>query len=356
MKGFPWRFAVYFVLAIYLFADLYACRGPLYRRITWSAAATADKSGNAAIAATVYGRPITLLELTEAMRDHLWRRGETWEELGAEAQKQTRWLVIENLVNDRMIHAFRVMNGLDRLPPAGIAHEEYQTFVRQFESDSEFQRRLGLQHLTSKDAEERISLAGEDQAWIEQAIARRVGEVTVAEASKWYEENKESLAIPPSFRAAHIYLTVHDPKKPDREPEIREIHRKLTAGEGTFESLAAALSEDERTKDIGGDLGWFTRDRMPADFMAAVERLQPGAVSEPTLTKLGRHIIRLVEKRPGRVPPFEAAEAEILTMLRNQRRDAAVKSLIAELRQRSMSPTQFLFYYPEVIAKAAPAD
>lgn len=356
MKGFPWRFAVYFVLAIYLFADLYACRGPLHRVIARSGEIRGPGAGDAATAARVYGRPITLLELREAMRDHVFRRGEDWDKLGDEAQKQTRWLVLETLVNDRMIHAFQVMNGLDELPAATAADEELDMFQRQFERQDEFQARLALRHLTEKDFAERVRLAGEDEAWIEQVIARRLEEVTEADARQWFADNKDALAIPPSYRAAHIYLTVHDAKKPDREPEIREIHRKLTAGETTFEILASLHSDDERTKNNGGDLGWFTRDRMPEDFFAAVEKLQPGSPSDPIRTRLGWHIIVLKEKRSGRVPSFEEAGPEILAVLRNRRREDAVRSLIGELRERSMKPTQFIFYSPETINRAEPAD
>lgn len=356
MKGFPWRFAVYFVLAIYLFADLYACRGPLHRVITGRGEIEGPQAGDAATAARVYGRPITLLELREAMRDHLWRRGEDWGRLGAEARKQTRWLVLETLVNDRMIHAFRVMNGLDAPPLAGVADEELSTLQRQFERDDEFQARLALQHLTERDLAERVRLAGEDQAWIEQVIARRIEEVTEVDARQWFEHNKGALTIPSSYRAAHIYLTIHDAKKPAREPEIREIHRKLICAEGTFEMLAGLHSEDERTKNIGGDLGWFTRDRMPEDFMAAVEKLEPGTPSDPILTKLGWHVILLKEKKPARSPSFEEVGAEILAMLRNRRREDAVRSLIGELRERSMKPTQFIFYHAETVNRAEPAD
>lgn len=354
MKSFPWRFAAYFLAGVYLFADLYACHGPLRRQLL--SGPISDSAIGGGSIADVYGRPITVVELREALRAHLWRRGEQWGELSPEAQKQTRWLVAENLVNDRIIHAFRIMNGLNKVPENAVTGQEFEMWARQFEEAADRDSRLTWQRLGDGEMRSRVRSAKEDQAWIEERIARRLAEVTEAEARKWFDANRETLTIPPTFQAAHIYLTRHDRTKPEREPEIREIHRKLSTGEATFEVLAASFSDDERNKKLGGDLGWFTDQRMPEDFIAAVEKLQPGQTSAPVLTQLGWHIIRLIGRRPARIPEFDEVRTEILALLTSQRREAAVKTLIAELRARSIKPTRFVFYRPALIETALPAE
>ena len=356
LQGFPWRYAVYFFLAIYLFADLYACRGPLHQRISAPARLSGVEGEGGVLVARVYGRGITRLELSESMRSHLWRRGEKWNELSPEAQRQTRWLVLENLVNDRIVHAFRRMNGLDHLPRESQIEAEHRMWAKQFERDEERSKRLSFQHLTEDELKARMRDDAEDQAWIEEKIAHRTKTVTEERAKEWFEANQESMAIPASYRASHVFLTRHDSKKPDRETEIREAHRRLVAGQEAFSSMAARMSEDERSKKIGGDLGWFTSDRMPPDFMAAVVKLKSGELSEPTLTKLGWHVIQLTETKPPRIPSFEEVQSEILAMLQTEMRTAAVQSLMSELRNKSMRPTQFLFYYKDAIEKAVPAE
>lgn len=355
LKGFPLRYAVYFIAAVYLFADLYACRGPLHRRLTRDREDVPGGGREGLYAAEVYGKPVTLLELEEAMRDHLWHRGEIWDALSPNARKTTRWLVLENLVNDRMLHAFRIMNGIDRLPPPVTVEEELATLARQFEQPGTFEQRLALQLQTPDTMREKIHDAILDEQWIEERIQHRLAEVTETKVRRWFDENPAALRVPEALRVAHIYLTTHDSQKPDRAAEVAEIEAALRAGDRTFEQLAAEKSEDLRTKQRGGDLGWVARARMPEDFMSAAEGLQVGQVSGAVQTRLGWHFLKLLDRRPPRAPEFAEVKDEILAMLVNERREQAVKSLVAELRVRSNRPPYFLRYHREVIDSAVPA-
>jgi peptidyl-prolyl cis-trans isomerase C len=311
--------------------------------------------GPDAVAARVYARAITRLELEEAMRDHLFRRGETWEALADHAKKQTRWLVLESLVNARLVTAFRAMNGLDVAPHEDVVDEEWRAFRRQFEHEESYQSRLGFRHMNEKTLRERTAASSEDEQWITERIRKRVEEVTEAEAREWFKTNAEAMKLPAAWRASHLFLTRHEKKKPDREAEIREMHRQITAGEKMFDELVAAHSEDERTKARGGDLGWFTQDRMPPEIIATVKKLAAGQISAPVLTSLGWHVVKLLESKPERTLAFEEAGSEVLAHLRNERREAAVKALLAELRVRSTEPKSFVFYFPAVVDGATPA-
>jgi parvulin-like peptidyl-prolyl isomerase len=354
IHGLPWRFAVCFIAACYLLADLYACKGPLHARLMSGRVSSPQGKGGAHVA-EVYGRPVTRLDLEEAMREHLWKRNEAWSALGSEARKQTRWFVLENLINNRILRSFRIMNGIEKLPPATEVKRESDYMQRQFANEAGFPPRLAGQQQTEQSLEASIRDAQLDEAWIREKIAHRMAGVTLADARRWYDESKETLRIPQAHHAAHLFLTRHDKRKPDREAEIYEIHHRLIAKSKAFDALVAEHSEDERTKKIGGDLGWFTRERMPADFMAAVEALAPGQLSKPVLTKLGWHILLVKERRESRLPTFEECSEEIFAMLTSQRREEAVRSLIAELREISQRPTKFVFYHPEVIDHAEPA-
>ena len=77
----------------------------------------------------------------------------------------------------------------------------------------------------------------------------------------------------------------------------------------------------------GGDLGWITITRMPADFMQAVEKLPLGKISAPVETKLGWHLLRVDERHASRLPEFEEVRTEIIAMLDQQRREKALREL-----------------------------
>jgi len=344
-QGFPWRFAVYLIAICYLLSDLYAFKGPLSQLLM-------EQGRGVETVAEVYRRPITRLELQEAMREHLWKRNEAWAGLGPEARKQTRWLALENLVNDRLLHASRVMSSPEKAVPKAAVKREAERMQRQFADAAEFPRRLAAQQLTPQSLEARIHEAQLDEAWITVQIQPRLKAITEQDVRVWYDEHKETLRIPQAWHAAHIYLTRHDKTKPDREAEIREIQRLLLAKEKTFAQLAKEHSDDSRSKVLGGDLGWFTQARMPDDFIAAVQKLKVGQLSDPVQTQLGWHIIILLERHASRLPSFEEAKGEIAALLISKQREQAVQSLLSELRERS---GQSVVYHAEVIDRAEPA-
>jgi parvulin-like peptidyl-prolyl isomerase len=80
---------------------------------------------------------------------------------------------------------------------------------------------------------------------------------------------------------------------------INEVKQQLDAG-ADFATLARQYSEDTGSKDQGGELGWFGKGQMVAEFETAAYALQPGQVSEPVKTQFGYHLIKLEERDPAR--------------------------------------------------------
>ncbi len=62
----------------------------------------------------------------------------------------------------------------------------------------------------------------------------------------------------------------------------------MKAGED-FAKVATELSKDPAAQ--GGDLGWFTKDRMVPEFADAAFKLKPGDISDPvkTAVRLAHH-------------------------------------------------------------------
>jgi peptidyl-prolyl cis-trans isomerase C len=62
----------------------------------------------------------------------------------------------------------------------------------------------------------------------------------------------------------------------------------------------------DSSKDNGGDLGWFTPDRMVKAFADAVVGMKAGEYThKPVQTQYGWHVIQLVETRDLAAPPFD---------------------------------------------------
>lgn len=73
---------------------------------------------------------------------------------------------------------------------------------------------------------------------------------------------------------------------------------RIRGGEN-FITVAREVSEDETTRNSGGDLGFLPKGVMPPAFEKAAYALQPGEVSGVVQSEFGYHVIQLVEVDPA---------------------------------------------------------
>lgn len=73
-----------------------------------------------------------------------------------------------------------------------------------------------------------------------------------------------------------------------------DVRREILSGELDF-AEAAAIYSDDGSREEGGDLGRFDRNRMVAPFTDVAFSLKIGDLSEPVLTRFGYHIIEVLE-------------------------------------------------------------
>jgi peptidyl-prolyl cis-trans isomerase C len=128
-----------------------------------------------------------------------------------------------------------------------------------------------------------------------------VKDKTPTEADLKTEYDKQIAGMPKQeFHARHILVK--------DEQTAKDAIAQLGKG-AKFEDLAKKLSTDEGSKKNGGDLSWFTPDKMVKPFSEAVAKLQKGEYTkEPVKTDFGWHVIRLDDTRPLTPPPFEAVK------------------------------------------------
>lgn len=100
----------------------------------------------------------------------------------------------------------------------------------------------------------------------------------------------------PEFLVAEIFLPVDDPAN---EAEVRQLAERLaeqTRGGASFPALARNFSQGASAA-VGGDLGWVQLGQLGAEIDAALQRLEPGQVSDPIRTTSGFHLLALRERR-----------------------------------------------------------
>jgi peptidyl-prolyl cis-trans isomerase C len=117
---------------------------------------------------------------------------------------------------------------------------------------------------------------------------------------KVYNEVSGSQKPEPEVRARHILVATED--------EAKAALKRVKGGED-FAKVADAISKDPGSQ--GGDLGWFTMDRMVPEFAEAAFKLDKGQISDPVKSQFGWHVIKLEEKRTKAFPDFEQVKDQV---------------------------------------------
>ncbi len=173
--------------------------------------------------------------------------------------------------------------------------------------------------------------------WIEKHTAHDVV-VRDDECREFYDSHLDQFFLPERRNVAHLFVAAPPETPPDvvetKRAAIEALSARLAAGED-FAALVAQNSEDDATKSRGGELGYFSANRMPPDFVEAAKKLRPGEISKPIRTRLGFHILRLIDVQPPRQQTFDEVRNNIAIEIANEKRVVTVKRLVADLRRNA---------------------
>ena len=115
--------------------------------------------------------------------------------------------------------------------------------------------------------------------------------------------------------------------------ELNDFKRRIEAGTATFEGLARDNSADGSAKQ-GGELGWSRPGQFVPEFEEAMNRLQPGQVSDPVVSRFGVHLIQVEARREAKLSQ-EEQRAAARSALRDKRMEEAYETWTQEVRARA---------------------
>ncbi|HEY8564465.1 MAG TPA: peptidylprolyl isomerase [Beijerinckiaceae bacterium] len=158
-----------------------------------------------------------------------------------------------------------------------------------------------------------------DKALLDEYLEREVKKgVTPDAVRKLYDDTVKNLTPEPEVRARHILV--------EKEEDAKAIAARVKKGED-FAKIAAEASTDPGSKAEGGDLGFFTKERMVQPFAEAAFKMEPGQVSEPVKSQFGWHVIKVEEKRTKPVPAFEEMKEQVESYLARKTQQDIILSL-----------------------------
>ena len=135
-------------------------------------------------------------------------------------------------------------------------------------------------------------------------------------------------------RARHILLRL-SPQLTQAQAlaQLSALRLDIVSGKADFAEVARRLSQDGSAAQ-GGDLGWASPGMFVPEFEQAMNRLRPGQVAEPLVSRFGVHLIEVTDRRDA---PMSDAEQRALArnVLREKKLDEAYVAWAEDVRGRA---------------------
>ena len=225
------------------------------------------------------------------------------------------------LVDGAEIHRSDVVAAYETLPPPYRSlpfAQLYDTLLDNVISSRlmvEAARKQGLEE--DAEVKTRIQRAA-DRVLTESYLTKLIDDAVTEDALKAeYEAFKKDFQPEDGVHARHILVATED--------EAKAIKAELDKG-ADFAKLASEKSTDPGAAN-GGDLGFFTADRMVKPFADAAFAMKPGEISDPVQTQFGWHVIKLEERRKQPVPAFDEKKQELEMELQRKTVDQTLEAL-----------------------------
>ena len=213
--------------------------------------------------------------------------------------------------------------------------EQMQKVRSQFPSDEEYRKALSSRGMTPETL--RANMLDETRInKMMEAEAAGVTPVTDAEIREFFEKNPDKFKQPEAVRASHILIRFQPGDEAAQKKAlalIQSVHKQAKAGKD-FGDLARKYSADGSAQR-GGDLDFFTKDRMVPEFANAAFALKPGQISDIVQTSFGYHVIKLTERRPGGSIPLEQVTEQVRQHLTQTRQREKAEAFVKVLRSKS---------------------
>jgi parvulin-like peptidyl-prolyl isomerase len=264
---------------------------------------------------------------------------------GAELEKQVsevRRSAIQDLVDRQLIiQEFRRLQEKGANIPDYVIDDRVQSIIREeFGGDrSAFVRTLQAQGFTLtkfKEIEkEKIIVQAMRQSKVNESFV-----ISPTQIQNYYNKNKKNFAIPEQVRLRMIVLrdSGADSDVPgmgaSKQQIAEEIRAKLVGG-ADFASMAEMYSDDENTRDAGGDWGWIERGTLNEDLSKVAFSLAAGQVSPVVQLGNSFYILKVDSRKNASVKPITEVRDEIEKNIIQQERNRAVKHWLETLRRKS---------------------
>jgi parvulin-like peptidyl-prolyl isomerase len=258
----------------------------------------------------------------------------------------------------------------DRLPMLERELLDHLIQVRILNCKATDEQKAKAKELADQNLEKYKKLAPTEEAWIQQvkamgltpervrarlteeaiaqvAIRARV-KVTDEDLKKYYDENPSQFERAETARVCHILLYTQDPntgeefsdeKKREKRKKIESLLKRARDGED-FTKLALDNSEATSVKEKGCEIDipkstFNTPPVVPAEFEAAAFSLKTNQISDVVVSRVGYHIIKLLEKTPPRRVELANVSDDLKQVLENKEVEKILPTYYTQIKKEN---------------------
>ena len=237
-----------------------------------------------------------------------------------------------------------------------LIDKEMTSLSASYSSEEDFKKALEARNITLEDIKKSMQIDINARQLLNVQIKGKIN-ISDEEVKKYYDNNKPKFVRPEAYHTRHI-LAAFFPPEALRNQTIEELQKSkeyfariaeekidkvmadLKKG-ADFEEVAKNQSDDESSRENGGDLDFIYKGVFDASFEEAAEKLKPGEISGKIKTRFGFHVLQLIETKASETAPFNEMKPGIQKHLFLEEAKKQVASYVEELRKKAKIETFF---------------
>jgi parvulin-like peptidyl-prolyl isomerase len=280
------------------------------------------------IVAIVDDKVITLSQLDKFLGPYL-------ETETLEKKKFMRQQVLNSMINEIIFEHEAIRKGID------VTEAEIEEFIESMMKQKnlnkeEMKREIRREGFTWEEYREKLKRQIQRIRLINMEVKSHIM-VTKEEIKKAYDENISKYQKKESVHIKQIFLSISPKTSPSEIKRKKtlaiEIRDRLKKGE-SFSEVAKEFSEEPAGKE-GGDLGTFGKGQLILEVEKKAFSMQVGEISEIIQSQVGLHIIKLLEKKEGKIIPIEEVDLELREKIYNKKIEASFGKWLTDLRAKA---------------------
>lgn len=285
--------------------------------------------------AMVNGTPITQVDFDRALgfaRQQFSKMGQTADDA------QMKEGVLDQLIGGELLYQESKRAGI-RIDEKTV-DEQLDQWKKRFPNDEDYKEALKQMNLSEAQMKSDIEKALATEKFVVDTFVNKTT-VSEKEIKDFYDNNPDRFKQFEQVQASHILIKLKPDANESEQAEalkkIKDIQEKLKKGE-EFAELAKAHSQCPSSSK-GGDLGYFERGQMAPPFEEAAFNLKSGEVSDIVKTQFGYHLIKVADKKPEGMIPFDKIRERLGQYLKQEKVQKEVREFVAKVRKEAKVET-----------------